>query len=84
MPDFSMQEEAMRQSEITAKRKGFDTFMSQPAIRLLISTIPTGERPETLETLLTEAFNAGFQSGSGNTVMSLVKTIFERPWRRPT
>jgi len=65
-----------------SKRKGFDEFMKQPTIRLLISMIPAGEAKETLDTLLQQSFDTGWNHGSANIAVEMISGILDRP-RRP-
>lgn len=61
--------------EKAARKAGFAKWMDQPATRMMMSMIPTGEKPEVLETLLQETFNAGFNSGSGDMAGSFLEVM---------
>lgn len=63
--------------EKAAKKEGFDKWMDSPATRMMLSMIPPSEKPEVLETLLQETFNAGFSAGSGSTAGTLLEAIFK-------
>ena len=67
--------EAKFLSERAAGQKtGFDNFMNSPPVRLLISMIPAGERPEIMETLLKEAFQNGWGAAEMNLMMTSIRT----------
>lgn len=57
------------------QKDGFDRWMDQPATRMMMSMIPPSERPEVLETLLKETFNAGFGAGTGATAGSFLEAM---------
>lgn len=66
----------MEARDKVAKRDGFAKWMDQPATRMMVSMIPASEKQEVLETLLQEAFNAGYQSGGSQMVGSVFKAVF--------
>ena len=50
----------------TDKKASFERFKDQHAIRLIMSMIPAGERPDVLDTLLREAHDQGFSAGTSD------------------
>ena len=68
----------MRSSVENAKKESFDTFKDQPTIRLLMSMVPAGERPEILDTLLRSAHDRGYDTAQGATLMEMVKLVSDR------
>lgn len=72
-------EMAARSAE--AKESAFKSFMLQPVIRLLMSKLPQTE-PEILETIMKEAFNSGFSSGSGFTAISMVEVVMKAEMKK--
>ena len=76
---------AARETEARSKanqKAAFAKWMDQPATRMMMSMIPASDRPEVLETLLQETFGAGFASGSGDTAVSFLETIFKNMEKR--
>ncbi len=75
-------EDRYKQRSDLEQKKGFEDFLAQPSIRLLMSMIPPSERQETMETLLSEAYKAGFNRGSGSfALMTLESLLSPRPSR---
>lgn len=72
-----MTEDQAKIAQEASKKPGFDNFMKLPTIRLLISTVPAGDKPETLETLLQEAFDSGYNRGCVDTSLMLLKAMFD-------
>lgn len=72
---MTAERDVIQAREATAKKKGFDQFMTQPTTRMMISMIPAGEKQEVLETLLFETYNAGFNSGVGTTAGNFLEAI---------
>lgn len=59
------------------KKEGFANWKDQPATRMLMSMIPQAEKPEILETLLQETFNAGYAAGAGKTAATFLEAMFK-------
>lgn len=55
------------------KKASFERFKDQHAIRLIMSMIPAGERPDVLDTLLREAHDHGFAAGTSSTILGILK-----------
>lgn len=55
----------------------FDKWLSDPMTRMGISAIPAGERDDALRLLLRSAFNAGVESGAGNTAGEFLTAILD-------
>lgn len=66
----------MEAKDKAAKKDGFAKWMDQPATRMMLSMIPASEKQEVLETLLQEAFNAGYQAGGGQMIGSVFESVF--------
>ena len=66
MSDFQVREKQITDRRNSSMKEGFDRFMNNNSIRLLISMIPPSDKPDIIETLLKEAFNSGYISGEGN------------------
>lgn len=73
----------MEAKDKIAKRDGFAKWMDQPATRMMLSMIPPGEKQEVLETLLQETFNAGYQTGSGQMILSVFESMMSKERREP-
>ena len=66
--------EARFLSNRTASQKiGFDNFMNNPPVRLLISMIPACDRPEVMEALLKEAFRNGWAAAEMSMAMASLR-----------
>ena len=74
-------EKEIESQSIAARKTAFEAFMSQPTIRLLTSMIPAGDHQDTLNTLLQESFNSGWNNGSGNLAATFLKAMLDP--RRP-
>lgn len=74
---MSETETQFREREAIAKKEGFAKFLDQPAIRMMCSMIPAGERQDVFQILLQEAFNAGFGCGFGVAVGDVMRTVIK-------
>ena len=72
----------IEQRDKAKKKSAFAKWMDQPATRMMISMIPASDKPEVLETLLQETFNAGFGAGSGETAASFLEAILKNVDKR--
>lgn len=53
----------------------FEEWMNTPMVRLVISTIPPGDTPDALKTLLRSAFDAGSSCGEASVLSEIVSGI---------
>lgn len=70
--------EQLQSRSDSAKREGFRRWMQEPMTRALISMIPPCEQ---LEVLLQAAYEAGFDSGAGETAISFLRDMMKGPPR---
>lgn len=66
--------EALTAKDVAAREDGFKAFMAQTTIRILISKLPSTE-PELLEALLKEAFDKGWNGGSGHNAVMFLEVL---------
>lgn len=56
---------------------GFENFVAEPANKMLISTVPPAENPDTFRTLLMAAYRTGAMMGSAHTGIQFLLMSFE-------
>lgn len=77
---MDVQEIARREAEAAAKKdSSFAKFMVDSNTKLLVSLIPKSEPPEALETLIRQAFDAGYSGGQGEALALVVDAMFRAP-----
>lgn len=72
-------EEKFRAQDATMKKQAFGDLMASPPIRLLLSMIPSGDHPETMTTLLEEAFNKGWSGGQCMMSVMMLESMLRSP-----
>lgn len=76
---FKTEDQARREQKIKAESdQSFDTFMRAPTTRLIISTLPPMENPDTLNVLMRASFDAGHGAGSSSIAMTLIEGMISR------
>jgi hypothetical protein len=71
----------MKQRSEKYMKEGFDTWMSMPVTRALISQIPAGTaNPELLEVILFSAYEFGFGTGGASLAMEAFKAMAEKKY----
>lgn len=78
---MQMTEETFRVRDESMRKKSFIDFMAGPTVRLLLSMIPSNDHPEAMKTLLEEAFNHGWKSGSGSMTLHMLEAMMKPPSR---
>jgi hypothetical protein len=61
-----------------SNEEGFAKFMELPATRLMVSSIPAAEIPETMETLLRTAYESGHAKGMIAVLIPLIEESLGR------
>ena len=52
---------------------GFQSWLTEPLVQVILSTIPAGSVPESLPKLLEATYRAGFSNGAGALVESILR-----------
>jgi len=61
------------------REAGFQRFLANPAIRLILSRLPPADPPESTSILLQTAYDAGFSEGQVDVVMGMIVPPGVRP-----
>lgn len=58
--------------------EAFQSWISQPLVRMTISKMPSGDDPDTMRELLRSAFDAGNGSGQGIMAAEMIEAILAK------
>lgn len=72
---FGNNQEALKEKILMQRKDAFQLWMMRPTTRLMTSMIPKCDKPEVLQTLLQEAFDAGFDSGGAEMAVGLLQVM---------
>jgi hypothetical protein len=61
------------------QKQAFDKWFGEPMVRLGLSLIPPGDHKDALRLLLQSAFDAGYEQGGGQAVVSLMQAMTKKP-----
>jgi hypothetical protein len=74
---------AREQRSAEKKKTGFEKWLDEPMVRMGMSIIPAGERPESLKLLLQSAFDAGYGVGVGDVLFDMIENIVTKKGEPP-